>query len=298
VAVILALVLGACSGGSSTSTAPLAGPAPIRIASFDFPESVLLAEVYGEALRARGLPVTLSLDLGSREIVQPALQQGFVDLVPEYAGSALDFVTVGRQHATADPVATHDLLVRALRPRGVAVLAASAAQDQNAVAVTSTTALENHIRSISDLAPVAGGLRFGGPPECPQRPLCLIGLQQTYGLHFGEFVALDASGPYTVNALKDGGVDVALLFTSDGAIPANEFVVLRDDRGLQPAENVTPVLRQAVIDAYGPDVIDVLDAVSAALTTTGLIRMNERVLDGEHPGAVAREWLERHGLVG
>jgi osmoprotectant transport system substrate-binding protein len=277
----------------------VAGKPVIRIASFDFPESVLLAQIYGQALEAHDFPVRLSLELGSREVVQPALQQGFVDLVPEYAGSALEFVTVGRDQPTADPGATHDLLVRALRPKGVAVLDAAPAQDQNAIVVTADTARANGLRTVSDLDSLASGLVFGGPPECPVRTFCLPGLKSTYGLSFEQFMSLDASGPYTVNALKDGAVDVALLFTTDGDISPNGFVVLQDDRDLQPAENVTPVLRRAVVAAYGDRVVEVLDAVSAQLTTSDLADMNQHVsLDGRSPADVARAWLEEHGLVG
>jgi len=300
-AAVVAAVLAACTGGSGVE-APPTGPATrpvIRVASFDSPESVLLAEVYGQALRARGLPVRLSLNLGPRELVEPALQQGFVDLVPEYAGSALEFVSLGGARATADPAATHDLLSRALGPAGVAVLDSAPAQDQNAIVVTANTAAADHLRTVSDLVPLASSLKLGGPQECPQRPFCLLGLKDTYGLEFKQFVPLDAGGPYTVNALKDGSVDVAVLFTTDGDISPNGFVVLQDDRGLQPAENVTPVLRRAIVDAYGRPLVDLVDAVSAALTTADLARMNEQVsLERRRPADVARDWLEEHGLVG
>jgi osmoprotectant transport system substrate-binding protein len=299
-AVALALVVAACSGASpSGPPASSGGRAPIRIASFNFPESVLLAQLYGQALTDRGFPVALTLGLGSREIVEPALQQGFVDLVPEYGGSALDFVTLGNDHATADPAATHDRLVQVLGSRGVAVLDPAPAQDQNAIAVTASTARAHHLLTVDDLAPLAPGLVFGGPPECAERPLCLPGLEHTYGLRFGQFMALDASGPYAVNALKDGTVDVALLFTTDGAIAPNGFVVLRDSRHLQPAENVTPVLRRSVVQAYGDRVVATLNAVSAQLTTADLATMNEQVsLDRRQPADVARDWLREHGLVG
>jgi osmoprotectant transport system substrate-binding protein len=243
--------------------------------------------------------VGLSLNLGSREIVEPALLQGFVDLVPEYGGSALEFATLGRVRPTAEAVTTHGLLVEALVRLGVAVLDAAPAQDQNALVVTADTAAANHLRTVSDLAPLASDLVFGGPPQCPERPFCLLGLRATYGLRFERFASLDGSGPYTVNALKEGAVDVALLFTTDGHIAPNRFVVLKDDRGLQPAENVTPVLRRAIVVAYGDGVVDTLNAVSANLTTADLARMNEEVyLDRRHPADVARDWLEENGLVG
>jgi osmoprotectant transport system substrate-binding protein len=302
VALVLALAASACisvGGGPKPPPLSVGGKPVIRIASFDFPESVLLAQAYGQALRTHGFPVSLSLDLGSREVVQPALQQGLVDLVPEYGGSALEFVTLGRVRANADAESTHDRLVRAAGRRGLLALDPAPAQDQNAVVVTAETAAALGLHTIGDLAAHASGMVFGGPPECPTRPLCLQGLEQTYGLRFSQFVPLDASGPYTVNALKDGVVDVALLFTTDGAISENGFVVLRDDRGLQPAENVTPVLRRHVATAYGAPLVSLLDDVSGNLTTPGLAAMNRSMsIVGESPAAVARTWLEEHGLVG
>jgi osmoprotectant transport system substrate-binding protein len=301
VALVLALTASACisvGGGPKPPPASVGGKPVIRIASFDFPESVLLAEMYGLALRSHGFPVSLSLDLGAREIVQPALQQGLVDLVPEYGGSALEFVTLGRVQASNDPAATHDRLSRAVSRRGVMALDPAPAQDHNAVVVTAKTAARRGLRSIDDLARVSARLVFGGPPECPTRPLCLPGLERTYGLKFHQFLALDASGPYTVNALKNGAVDAALLFSTDGAISKNGFVVLRDDRGLQPAENVTPMLRRLTASAYGPGLVSLIDAVSRKLTTGGLASMNRSAaIPGHSPAGVARAWLEEHGLV-
>jgi osmoprotectant transport system substrate-binding protein len=294
----IALALAACSGAPGSPT-PAGARQAVRIGSFDFPESELLARIYGLALRQHGIPVSLSLDLGSREIVEPALQQGFVDLVPEYAGSALEFVTVGGVQATANPSTTHRLLARALDSRGLRVLASAPAQDQNAVVVTARTAKEDGIRSVADLAPLAQSMVFGGPPECSQRPFCLPGLQRSYGLRFKQFVPLDAGGPYTVDALKTGAVDVAMLFTTDGDISPNRFVILRDDRRLQPAENVTPVVRRSVLGMYGATLVDVLNSVSARLTTADLAHMNELVsLARSSPSTVASDWLTEHGLVG
>jgi osmoprotectant transport system substrate-binding protein len=296
--VIGLFVAGLAAGCTTQGSPPRPQPRAIRVASFDFPESELLAQLYGQALRAHGFPVVLMLGLGSREIVEPALQQGFVDLLPEYVGSALDFVTVGREPAVADVGPTHDLLLGALGTRGIAVLDSAPAENQNALAVTADTAAARGLQTISDLARVAPTLVFGGPPECPQRPFCLAGLQRTYGLRFKEFIPLDAGGPYTVDALRTGAVDVGLLFTTDGEVASNGFVLLGDDRGLQPAENVTPLLRQAVVTRYGPRVTQVVDSVSAVLTTGDLASMNRRVsVDAQPPSSVAARWLKEHHLV-
>ncbi|MBA2264234.1 MAG: ABC transporter [Chloroflexi bacterium] len=145
-------------------------------------------------------------------------------------------------------------------------------------------------------ATLASTLRFGGPPECPERPFCLIGLQETYGLEFAEFVPLDVGGPITVEALTNGEVEVALLFTSDPSIQANDFVELEDDQGLQRADNLIPVIRTEVLDA-SPGIEDLLNALSGALTQEELIALNSRVtVDEEAPDDVAAEWLADQGL--
>ena len=138
---------------------------------------------------------------------------------------------------------------------------------------------------------------FGGPPECGQRPFCLLGLRRTYGLSFRNVFEVDAGGPLTLDALRTGRVEVALLFTSDPAIEANHLVVLRDDLGLQPAENVVPIIRSAALKRYGPGVADALDWVSGRLDTDALRELNGLVaLAGDTPAEAAREWLDRQDL--
>ena len=144
---------------------------------------------------------------------------------------------------------------------------------------------------------MANRLAFGGPPECPERAYCLPGLRLSYGLRFRQFVALDADGPLTRQALAAGDISVALLFSTDPAIKTQHLVVLADNRGLQPAENVVPVLRQATADRYGPGLLAALDAVSARLTTAALAGMDAEVeLANLEPQAVARHWLRTVGL--
>jgi glycine betaine/choline ABC-type transport system substrate-binding protein len=143
---------------------------------------------------------------------------------------------------------------------------------------------------------VASQLTFGGPPECPERPFCLPGLQETYGIEFAEFTPLDVGGPLTVEALRNGDIDVALLFSTSSVIGDEGWVVLEDDQGLQAAENITPVVRTEVLD----DVItERLNAISAALTTENITELNGRVeIDGEDPADVAAGFLESEGLLG
>ncbi|MDH3426350.1 MAG: ABC transporter substrate-binding protein [Acidimicrobiia bacterium] len=291
--VALALVAAACGSGDDAS-GPKEGP-EIVVSSFDFGESEILAEVYAQAMEANGYTVERQLRVGSREILKPALESGEVDFAPEYVGSALE---VGfEQEPTSDTEATRDALIAAFEPKGVAVLDAAPAQDKNGIVVTAATADALSLTTTSDLAGQEGDLAFGGPPECPTRPRCLLGLQDLYGLSFAEFKALDVGGPLTVEALDGGEIDVALLFTTDGVIADRGFVLLEDDLGLQPAENIVPVIRQEILDAYGDELAKLINEVSAKITTEALTEMNRQAgIDLEDPDAIAAKWLADNGF--
>ena len=268
------------------------------VASFDFPESALLAELYAAVLEEEGYPVTRLINLGSRETVDPALFQGLVDFVPEYAGTALVFSTLGRSAPSSDAQDTVNQLATALRPKGVSVPGHAAAQNQNGFVVTQETADRLKLAAISDLKDEAESLTFGGPPECPERPLCLAGLEERYGLNFQEFLSLDASGPATTGALQTGEVDVALLFTTDPDIAAQDLVLLEDDRSLQPAENVVPIVRLEVLDRYGSEFATTIRQVTLRLTTADLRNLNRRIELGEQSTrGVAAGWLKEQGLI-
>jgi osmoprotectant transport system substrate-binding protein len=294
---VLALVLGAPACDRTSEASPKVDrDDAVTIASFNFPESVLLAEIYAQALEATDVRVKRETALGTRELVMPALVQGLVELVPEYAGSALLFLA-GAGSASANRDANHRALASQLSGFGVSALDASPAEDQNGFAVTRETASRLGLRTLSDLPPVADQLTFGGPPECQRRPSCMPGLESTYGIEFGEeLFTLDAGGDRTVAALAQGTVDVALLFTSDAAVELNAFVLLRDDRSLQPAENVTPIVRQDALERF-PGLAAAVNAVSALLTTDDLRSMNAEVALGGEPRTIARAWLARNGLA-
>ncbi len=292
-AAVLAL-LGACAGNGRPAVTTALDDGAITVASFNFPESEALAELYAQALEGRGFRVDREMNLGPRELVEPALQRGLVELVPEYAGSALGFFGVT---ASSGATTAHQQLVTALVPRGLAAMIGAPAQDRNTFVVSSATADRLHVRSLSDLAPYAAEMSFGGPAECSDRDLCLKGLEDVYGLRFKEFVALDAGGPLTVQALNDGTVAIGLLFTSDPAIQAGRLVELGDDRGLQPAENVTPVVSQVTLARFGPTLADTLNAVSSLLRTSDLREMNAAMASGRSPSTVAHAWLVSHGFA-
>jgi osmoprotectant transport system substrate-binding protein len=269
----------------------------ITVTSFDFPESEILAELYGQALRSRGYPVEVVPRLGPREIVQPALEQGRVDLVPGYLGSSLNFLHEQKRVATADARATHALLVQALAERGLTALGFAPAQDRNGFVVTGDTARRRRLRHISDLKPIAGQLAFGGPPECPERVLCLRGLRDVYGLEFKRFEPMP-SRMATAVALEAGEIDLGMLETTNGNLAGRDLVQLEDDRRLQPAENVVPVVRKEIIAVYGSALVRFVDSVSAQLTTADLVQMNGRTeQEGAEPAVVAAAWLRSHALT-
>lgn len=299
----LALLLSGCTDvadGAVQTPASQNGSSDVDIVvgSFDFPESVLLADIYAGALSAAGFRAHVTPNLGTREVVMPALMNGLVQVVPEYAGSALAFISLGRVSPTADVTATHTALTHWTETRGLVAAEPAAAQNTNAIVVTQDVAQRHHLRTIDDLAAVDQDFVFGGPPECPQRQYCLLGLERAYGLEFEGFVPTDAGGPLTRQALSSGQIDVGLLFSTDSSIAVKHLRVLADDRGLQPAENVTPLVSKQTVNRYGQRLLDTLDAVSARLSTSTLRSLNGLVEDGGlDPGPVAVDWLRAQGLV-
>jgi len=295
-AVLMAVVLvaAACGSGDDADSGAKDGPT-ITIGSANFSESALVAEIYAQALEADGYPVDRNLNVGSREIYWQALQTGDLGLLPEYTGALLTFLG---GTSSSDGEATYDALVNAAAAVDVVVFAPAPAQDKDGFAVTAETAEELGAEKVSDLAEYNDTLILGASPECPERPYCLLGLEDVYGLAFAEVKALDVGGPLTVAALEGGEIDVGQLFTSDGVIAAKGFVLLEDDKVLQPAQNVAPVLRKEIADAYGADLRNRLDAVSEVLTTQELILLNKAVgADGEDPETVATDWLAENNLT-
>jgi osmoprotectant transport system substrate-binding protein len=295
---LLVLLAAGCDRGQQAPPPPEDPRRPtIQVASFDFPESEILGQLYGQALRQHGYPVELVVQLGARELVEPALEQGKVDLVPEYLGSALNFLNDRDRVATADPRLTHARLEQAFAPRGVSVLQFAPAEDRNGFVVTGDLARRRGLDQISELRPLAGQMTMGGPPECPQRPLCLKGLQDVYGLRFARFEAMP-SRAVTAAALETGEIHVGMIDTTDASLVDADLVQLADDRKLQPADNVVPVVRREVVDAYGPALVRLLNAVSAQLTTRDLTGLNHQVAEG-HPAADAvASWLRVHTIIG
>jgi osmoprotectant transport system substrate-binding protein len=293
-------LLASCQAGTGRTTAGPGGGAQggtVVVAAFNFPESELLAAIYELAIRHAGIPAQLQLDLGPRELVQPALEQGLVDVVPEYLGTALTSLGPDRGVPMSDPAAVQAALARALARWHVQVMTPAAAQDQNGMVVTGATARRLGLHKVSDLRRAAGRLTLGGAPECPDRPYCLPGLRQVYGLRFARFLPFDTE-QQRVAALRDGVVDVAVLDTTDGNLATGDLVLLADDRHLQPADNIVPVVTGSALARYGKRLADAVNAVSAQLTSQALLFMDWRIeVAGNDVMAEARGWLERHGIV-
>lgn len=292
----ITLVIAGC-GSDARTTSP--DHAAITVASVNFSESETLAEIYAQVLERNGYPVRRALDLASREVVEPALEQGVVDLTPEYLGTILAFVDPEASAERLDQAGMHARLQTALGRRGLDVLAAAPVTNQNGLAVTRATARRLHLAKVSELAPLAGSLVLGGPPECPERPFCLPGFASTYGLRFKAFHPLDSGGPRTVAALQGDEIGVGVLFTTDGTLggPDPDVVLLDDDRHLQPSENVVPVVRRAIVRRYGAKFVALVDRVSAQLQTADLIALNRNVdIDGKTPARAAAGWLRAHGF--
>ncbi len=284
----------ACGGGATVRATPAELDASVTVASFNFEESELLGELFAQALESAGVPVDRALRLGARELVSPALRQGLVDVVPEYVGSGLAFLAPDRPPVQESEEARRQL--QEVVGSDVVVLPPAEAQDQNGFVVLRETAERHGLRAISDLRPLAPDLVFGGPPECRGRRLCLAGLEEVYSLRFKAFRPLDSSGPLTVASLLGRRVDVALLFTTDGDLASDELVVLEDDRRLQPAENVVPVVRRSILDRHGGVVRTALAAVTTALDTEDLVDLNRQVDRGEPAAEVAARWLDEQGI--
>jgi osmoprotectant transport system substrate-binding protein len=287
-----ALILTGCSSQDALSNDEAAGSDgdAVIIGSADFTESQLIATIYSHALQNAGIEVKEQFNIGSREVYMAALQDGSIDLLPEYSGALLKYLDTESKASTSEDVVAE--LGDAL-PEGVSMLEISEAQDKDVLAVTQKTADKYELTTISDLEPYMAELSLGGPPEWKTRVNGVIGLEETYGLTFKEFVSLDAGGPLTMTALTSGQVQVGDIFSTDPGLTTNNLVALEDDRSLFAAENIVPVISTTKLN----DTIEkTLNAVSAALTTEDLITMNGEAGTGTSLSAIADEWIADAGL--
>jgi osmoprotectant transport system substrate-binding protein len=269
------------------------GSSGFVVGSANFPEQLILGNMYADVVEDQGVKVERRLNLGTRDVVFPSLESGELTLVPEYNGALLSYLSKGESDVTSPEETTEEL--KAELPKGLIALKASEAQDKDALVVTPQTAEKYDLKTTSDLAPVADELIVGGPPEMPDRPDGLPGLKRVYGIEFEEFKPLDAGGPLTIEAIANGDIDVGRMFTSQGIIDARGWIVLEDDKELSPAQNIIPIIRKQ--DSSGK-IEDALNKLSATLTTEDLKKLNKRVeVDKEDPEVVAKDYLQQKGLL-
>ena len=293
-----AAMIGVAACGSGSTDPLAAGASPVRagsgtivVGSANFPESALLAEIYAGALSARGVTVQKRLNIGSRETYIPALKDGSIDLIPEYTGVLDQYFNKNAKATDSNAVYAE---LKAAVPATMTILNKSAAQDKDAVVVTKGTATKLGLKSIGDLQPYAKDLTLGGPPEWKTRPTGVPGLKKFYNLDFKDFRPLDAGGPLSVQALKNGQVDAVNLFTTDPSIADNGFVILDDPKNLFAAQNVVPLIAKSKVT---PTISASLNAISAKLDTATLGELvKEVVVDKKDPAVVAKEFLAKYGL--
>lgn len=287
-AVVLVATL--LSTGACGSEVP---SAPVSIGAFNFGESVILAEVYAQALQGGGVATSPTSQLTGREGTFPALEAGSIDFLPEYNGNALDFLT-DEEVIETDPETITDALRELLEPRGLVALDSSPAENRDELVVRAETAQRYGLSTVSDLAPVADELTVGGPVEFAVRNTGLAGLRAVYGIEFGAFEQTDAGGSVTAMALEDGTIDVARLFSTDPLVQDNDWVVLVEDRPFSLPNAITPIVRAEVLTDR---VAAILNAVSASLSTEDLVEFNRRLtVEQVAPRVIARDFLADRGL--
>jgi osmoprotectant transport system substrate-binding protein len=290
-----ALTLAACGSGDplaedSGNDAGSGSNESISIGSADFPESQLLAEIYAQALTAKGVSVSREFDLGSREKYFTGLEDGSIDLIPEYTGVLLQFINKEATEVESEEVYT---ALKEVLPENLIVLDKAEAEDKDAIVVTRDTADKWDLKSIEDLVPHCGEVVFGGPTEIQERPDGIPGIKETYGCTFKSFSALQP-GAITTKALLDGTIQAADIFTTDSAIEANDLVVLEDPKNNFAAQNVVPLINK---DKASETVTEALNAISAKLDTETLLDLNARLNAEDKPdyADVAEEWLAEIG---
>ncbi len=282
----------ASGGGAAGTTVPAASKVSVSIGAVNFTENEVLAYVYSDALKAAGFGSSVKPNLGSREVIQPALQAGDFDATIEYAGNYLAYLdpSAGNASVAATVAALQPLVAK----RGLTLGSVSQAADSDAIAVTQANATKYHLVSIADLKSIAPQWTFGGPPECATRITCVPGLKQYYGVVFKSFKSLDEDGPITHTALDNGNVQAARIFSSDAVIAQDHFVVLADPKDFQGAGNIIPVIRSGKAT---PQVLSVFNQVSAALTTADLVQFNLAVgVNHDDPTSVASQFVQQHHL--
>lgn len=278
-AATLAIGLAACGGGEGTGAGgtgndPAAGggaKGAIKVGAYDFPEGRLLAQIYAAALNKAGYSASV-LQLQQRNTVQPALQKGDVDVVPDYVSSLLNFYQPNT--ATSDDAANVAKLKQLAEAKGVVVYTPTPATDNYAYVVSKKFSEDNDIKTVSELAAYSQQkpINFGGTPECRENPICKVGLEQKYGMKFGEYKTIVLSSQAAADGLLKDSYQAAVFNSSDGVLAVNEVVVLEDDKGLNPNDNIVPTVNKGKANS---DLETALNTISGKITQEELLRMNK-----------------------
>ena len=292
-----ALLAGCGSSDDNKSSDPLQGGKSdgktVVVGSNNFAESILLADIYGEALKAKGIKVTYKPNIGSRETTYGLLKNGSITVLPEYNGALLAYLD---PKAAPKTVEATTAAIEAKLDSKLTLLDPASAQNKDSVTLNKATADKYKLTdksSIADLKDIAKDLTIGGSPEFQTRQQGLVGLKSVYGLEFEGFKALDAGGPLTQAALKKNTVQAADIFTTDPTIAKEKFVVLQDPKLLFGFENVQPLVYKSGLSAKG---VSALNAVAAKLDTEALLQMDAQLQDNKDPLDVAKAWLKSAGL--
>jgi osmoprotectant transport system substrate-binding protein len=286
--------VGTSTSASASSTAPSAlptSPGSVTIGSAGFTESELLADIYGDAMAAKGVKVTKHLKIGERPVYMAAMKDGSISAFPEYSGSILAYFDPKTTAKTPDDV--YAALQQTAASQGFVVTKFAAAQDSDTITVTKATASKYKLQSIADLKDVAKNLTLGAPAQFRTRPDGVPALKSVYGVTFGRFTVTDAGGSVTVNSLKNGSIDAADIFSTDSSITKNGFVSLADPKSMFAAQNITPIFSQKVLTQPMKDAVD---AVSAKLDTATLRDLVAKANSAD-PDSVAKQWLKQQGLI-
>jgi osmoprotectant transport system substrate-binding protein len=290
------------SDSSGDSDAGSGDKGSVTISGQDFTEMQIMAAMYGQVLEKAGYDVTTKL-VQTRDIYLKGLTDGSIDVVPEYLAGITDAINIQRNGENAETVSTNDPeeTLAALEPlakeAGITMLQYSEATDQNAFFVTQDFADENSVTTLSQMADVMPTIKLGAPADCEGRPDCEAGLTKVYGFDITEIVPLDFGSAQVKDAVTKGEVDMGETGTTDGSLADLGLVILEDDKGIQPAQNLIPAVNSGFL-ADHPDIEDTLNELSATLTTQDLADMNYKVdAERQQPEDVASEYLADKGLV-
>ncbi|MRJ75275.1 glycine/betaine ABC transporter [Aeromicrobium sp. SMF47] len=292
-AAALGLTLSACGGDPTSDDSKKSAGDTITVGSAAFPENEIIAEIYAQALEAKGVKVEKKLNIGAREVYIPALEKGEIDLLPEYTGNLLAYFD---KDATATSPEQVDDALEDVLPKALEVLDPAPAEDKDSLNVTAQYAAENNLKSIGDLKTV-GSFKLGANPEFKERKYGIPGLESVYGLTDIEFVPIsDGGGPKTLKSLLDDDIQVADIYSTTPSILANKLVTLEDPENLIAAQNVIPLINEK---KASDKVEDVLDDISAVLTTEDLLELNSKNqgADKTAPDVLAKQWLTEKGLI-